>query len=89
MKNFLLIAFVVGMCDSCQGKLTEQSRFKSVGINNERDATPKSRGYDMNSGDSLPEFKLPEPRIKFSGNGNEQDIKIPYRDFKTFYYSIN
>ena len=89
MKTYLLIAMVVGMCDSCQGKLTEQSRLRSVGINNERDANPEYGSYDLNSGDSLPEFELPEPRIKFSGNGNEQDIKIPYQDSKIYYYSIN
>lgn len=62
MKNFLLIALVVGMCDSCRGQ--DSDRFRSFGKNEGRDATPEYSSSELNAGDTLPEFNLQEPRVK-------------------------
>ena len=88
MKTYLLIAIVVGMCDSCESKYSEQSRFRSFGRSNGQDATMEYGGLNLNSGDPLPEYERPKPQIKFSGNVNEQ-VELFCPDSKIYYYSIN
>lgn len=61
MKNFLLIAFVVGMCDSCQGQNSE--RFRSFGKYDRKDARLEHKSFDLKPGDTLPVFEL-QPRIQ-------------------------
>lgn len=60
MKNFLLIAIAVSMCDSCERQSFEKSKFKSDGIIDERDATSEFDSSDLNSMYGLPAFELPE-----------------------------